>query len=91
MKKASRTSKADSKEVKELKLAVKALEGSSHNPINWIAIIKFIAPLVARIAGRYAAKYVAGRLNKRLKIGISRDAAEATADRLTEILAKTLK
>jgi len=91
MKKPSRIVKADVKEIKELKLAMGALKGSSHNPVDWAAIVKFIAPIVARIAARYAAKYVAGRLNRRLKLSISREAAEATADRISEVFSKSIK
>ena len=91
MKKPGRVATADTKEVKELKLAVNAFDSTSHNPIEWTPVIKFVAPIIARIAARYAAKYVAGRLNRRLKLGISRDAAEATANRITDILSKDMK
>jgi len=89
--KIKRIATADVKEVNSLKLAINALNGTSHNPVEWTPVIKFVAPLIARIAARYAAKYVAGKLNRRLKLGISRDAAEATADKVTDILSKSIK
>jgi len=87
MKQASKAKKRpDSKELAEFKRAVKALNAGQHNPINWIPIIKFIAPFIARVAARYASRYVATKLGKRLKVNLSTEVAEATADRIIDLL-----
>jgi len=83
----AKATKADTKEVAELRRAVKAMH-AIHNPIAWAAIVKFLAPFVARIAARYAAKYVANRLGRKLKVSLSKDAADATADKIIEMLEK---
>ncbi|MBA7589700.1 hypothetical protein ES708_31789 [subsurface metagenome] len=77
----------ETKELIELKRAIKGLQALQHNPVQWAALVKFIAPFVARIAARYAARYVATKLGKRLNIKVSGEVAEATADRITDLLA----
>lgn len=85
-KKATRATKTDARELRDLKLALAALKGSQHNPVNFTAIAAFLAPIFGRIAARYAARYVANKLNRRLNLKLSREAAEATAERMVALI-----
>lgn len=83
--------KADKRDIDELIRANKALKGAVPNPIDWAPIIAFIAPIVARIAARYAAKFIANRYGKRLKLTYSQEAADRSADLVSEMVLKRLK
>ena len=78
----------EKREKDELDRAVKALEAQGGNPIAWAAIIKFVAPIVARIAARYVLKIVARKLNKRISSKIREETVVAAADHLAEIAIK---
>jgi len=70
----------DSKDIAELQRAVKALNAGSHNPVDWAPIIRFVAPIVAR--------YIAGRLKKKLAKKMPQETADYVADKILEHLAK---
>jgi len=74
------------KDIQELNRFVAALKGTQHNPIDWAAIVKFVAPIVGRLAARYAAGYLATKWNKRATPKIRKEVAEETADRLAKIM-----
>jgi len=78
------------KDLKELNRAIDALKGTQHNPIAWGAIIKFVAPIIGRLAARYAAGYLATKWNKRATPKIRKEVAEDTADKMANVLYKTL-
>lgn len=82
--------KTRDKDVQELNRAIAALKGSQHNPVNWAAIISFAAPIVARLAARYAAGYLATKWNKRASPKIRKEVAEDVADRLTTVFQNQL-
>jgi len=86
MKRSKRTPEARDKQ--DLERAVKALEGAVPNPIEWAPIIKFVAPIIARIAARYVMKYIAPKLNKRISSKIREETVLAAADYLADIAIK---
>jgi len=88
----TRAKTVNSRDVGELRIAMKAVGATEHNPIQWAAILRLVAPIVARLAARQAATYVAGRLGKRLGKKIPQEAAEFTATKIADIVSKiTLK
>lgn len=78
------------KDIQELNRAIAALKGTQHNPVDWAAIVKFTAPIVGRLAARYAAGYLATKWNKRATPKIRKEVAEETADRLATVLYKQI-
>lgn len=82
--------KAQDKNIKELKVQIKALNGASHNPVEWGAIVKLVAPVIARLATRYAVTYLAGKWNKRSTAKIRTEASEVVAERISSALAKQI-
>lgn len=78
------------KDIQELNRAIAALKGTQHNPVDWATIVKFIAPIVGRLAARYAAGYLATKWNKRATPKIRKEVAEETADRLATVLYKQI-
>jgi len=66
------------KDIQELNRALAALKATQHNPVEWGAIIKFVAPILGRLAARYAAGYLATRWNKRATPKIRKEVAEET-------------
>ena len=76
----------------ELNRAVGALNASEHNPIEWAPIVRFVAPIIARIAARYVMKVVSQKLDKRISSKIREDTVIKAADHLADIAVKrTLK
>jgi len=73
---------------RDLQLALDAASAAEHNPVDWGAVIRFTAPIIARLAARYATRYVAGRLGKRIPPKMANDTAEKTAERIAVIVAK---
>lgn len=84
----SKTSKRKpvDKDIQELNRYLAALKATQHNPIEWAAVIKFVAPIIGRLAARYAAGYLATRWNKRATPKIRKEVAEETADRMAKVL-----
>lgn len=78
----------EKREAQELDRLVKTLEATSHNPIAWGPVIKFVAPIIARIAARYVMKIVARKLDKRISSKIREETVVAAADHLAEIAIK---
>lgn len=78
----------EKRDKQELQRAVRALQSSAHNPIEWSAIIKFVAPIIARIATRYALKLIARKLNRRIGSKIREETVTNTADYLADIALK---
>lgn len=72
----------------ELNRAVNALYGAVPNPIEWAPIIKFVAPIIARIAARYVMKLVARKLDKRISAKVREETVVQAADYLAEIAIK---
>ncbi|MBA7558021.1 hypothetical protein ES705_50810 [subsurface metagenome] len=72
----------------ELDRFVKALEATGHNPIVWATIIKFVAPIIARIAARFVMKLVARKLDKRISSKIREEVVIKAADHLADIAIK---
>ncbi|MBA7589441.1 hypothetical protein ES708_31526 [subsurface metagenome] len=82
------TKTPERRDKEELDRFVKALEATSHNPIVWATIIKFVAPIIARIAARFVLKVIARKLDKRISSKIREDVVIQTADHLAEITIK---
>lgn len=78
------------KDITALNAAIAALNATQHNPIAWAAVIRFVAPIVGRLAARYAAGYLATKWNKRATPKIRKEVAEETADRLAATFYKQL-
>lgn len=78
------------KDVQQLNLVIAALKGSQHNPVDWAAIIRLVAPIIGRMAARYAASFLAGKWNKRASPKIRKEVADSVADRLTSVVFKSL-
>lgn len=72
----------------ELDRAVQALYGAVPNPVLWAPIIKFVAPIIARIAARYVMKVIARKLDKRISSKIREETIISAADYLAEIAIK---
>ena len=87
-KKTTKLSKDDQVMVVDLKRAMEALQGTQHNPINFLAIMRFLAPIVARIAARYAIRLINQKLSKKLKKKAIDEATAASAERVAGIAAK---
>jgi len=79
------------KDIKELNRVVQALNGLQHNPVEWSALIKLVAPIIARLASRYAVTWLASKWNKRATPKIRKELADETADRISDILSKQVK
>jgi len=86
MSKGNKTPEKRDKE--ELDRATKALESTAHNPIVWAPIIKFVAPIIARIAARFVMKLVASKLDKRISSKIREEVVIKAADHLSDIVIK---
>ena len=78
----------EKRDSEELNRAVNALYGAVPNPIEWAPIIKFVAPIIARIAARYVMKIVARKLDKRISSKIREDTVIQAADYLADIAIK---
>jgi len=78
------------KDIQELQRFIQALKATEHNPVDWAAIVRFVAPIIGRLAARYAAGYLATKWNKRATPKIRKEVAEETADRLAKALYKQL-
>lgn len=78
----------EKRDKEELQRAIKALESTSHNPIEWAPIIKFVAPIIARIAARYVMKLIARKLDKRISSKVREETVIQAADYLAEIAIK---
>lgn len=78
----------EKRDKQELDRAVGALYGAVPNPIEWAPIIKFVAPIIARIAARYVMKVVARKLDKRISSKIREETVVSAADYLAGIAIK---
>ena len=78
----------EKRESLELDRAVKALQATGHNPIEWAPIIKFVAPIIARIAARYVLTLIARKLNRKISSKIREETVIAAADHLAELAIK---
>lgn len=67
MKEKLRLTSDDARDAGELEGFVGALKGIESNPIDWLGVIGVVAPIVARVAARYAI----GKISERLKVRIS--------------------
>lgn len=76
------------KDLRELQVQLAALKGVEHNPVDWLAIVRLVGPVVARLAARYAASYLAGKWNKRASPKIRKEVAEDAADKISTALFK---
>jgi len=72
----------------ELGRATKVLQATAHNPFEWAPVIKFVAPIIARIAARYTISLIARRLDKRVSSKIKDETVLKVADYLAEIAIK---
>lgn len=78
----------EKRDKQELERAVNALYGAVPNPIEWAPIIKFVAPIIARIAARYVMKVVARKLDKRISSKVREETVIQAADYLADIAIK---
>lgn len=82
----------EKRDMQELDRAIKALQATEHNPVEWAAIIRFVAPIIARIATRYVLTRIARKLNRRISTKIREETVIEAADKLAAIAVKrTLK
>jgi len=84
----SKAKTPEKREAEELNRVISALKATSHNPVEWAPIIKFVAPIVARIAARYALKLIARKLDKRISSKVREETVVSVADHLAEIAIK---
>jgi len=84
----TRAKTAYSRDVAELRVATKAIGATEHNPIAWGAIIRLVAPIIARLAARQAISYAARRVGKKLGKSIRAQAIEEAADKVIEIVSR---
>jgi len=87
-KKPVKLSKEDKALVADIKSAAEALQGTQHNPIQFLPVIRFLAPIIARIAARYAIRLINKQLAKKLKTKQIDEATAASAERVASIAAK---
>jgi len=85
---AKKVKKVKDKDLRELNVQLAALKAMEHNPINWVPIIRLIAPVLGRLAARYAASYLAGKWNKRATPKIRKDVAENVGEKMSDIITK---
>lgn len=52
-------------EVTDLRLAVGAMNAGQHNPVNFLPILAFVAPIVARLAARHAVRLASAKAKRR--------------------------
>lgn len=78
------------KDIKELNLFVAALKGTQHNPVEWAAVFRVAAPIIARLAARLAASYLASKWGKRASPKTRAEVAANTAERIAAIFIKQL-
>lgn len=76
------------RESAELQRAVNALQATQHNPVEWAPVIRFVAPIIARIAARYVLSVIGRKLNKRISSKIREETVTEAADKLAEIAIK---
>jgi len=86
--KKAKAPKVRDKDLLEMMRVLAALKGAEHNPVNWAAVIALVAPIIARLAARYAAGLLAAQWNKRATPKIRKAVAEDTADRIVSIFQK---
>jgi len=84
----TRKKNADKRDNDDLQRGVNALEASEHNPIEWAPIVRFVAPIVARIAARYVLTTISRKLNRRISSKIREETVLGAADKLAEIVIK---
>ena len=78
----------EKRDTEDLNRAVSALKATSHNPVEWSAIIRFVAPIVARITARYVMKVIGRKLNKRISSKVREETVLLAADHLAQIAIK---
>jgi len=78
----------EKRDKEDLQRAVRALEGAVPNPIGWAPIIKFVAPIIARIAARHVMTLISRKLNKRISSKIREETVTSVADYLAELAIK---
>jgi len=78
----------DSRDLHSLTVAVKAVEAAEHNPVEWMPIIRLVAPIVARIAARYAIKAISRKVSGRISPKVRGEVATKTADYVGDIVTK---
>lgn len=80
----------EKRDVRELERAIQALKATNpSNPgVEWAAVIRFVAPIIARIAARYVMKVIARKLNRRISSKVREETVIAAADKLAEIAIK---
>lgn len=78
------------REKDELQRAVNALQATQHNPVEWAPVIRFIAPIIARIAARYVLTVIGKKLNRRISSKIREETVIGAADKLSEIAIKRI-
>lgn len=79
------------KDLQQLNVAINALKGAEHNPVDWAPIIKLVAPIVARLAVRYAVSALATRWNKRGTPKIRSEVSNEVADRIARTLSTQIR
>ena len=84
-----RTAK-EQKDTAEILRAIKALQGTQHNPIDFGAILTFIAPIVARMAVRYAVRVAYRKLNRKLTTKVSEEMVDTVSERVGDIIQQSV-
>ena len=78
-KKQNRRQTPQTQDTKALQLAVGAMNSGQHNPVNFVPLIKFVAPIIARLAARQAVKFAQAKARKRFTGKQSQEIVDATA------------
>lgn len=87
----NKATKSDTKDIGELKGQISALKAVANNPINLAPIVALVAPIIARIAARRTAGYLANQWNKRATPKIRTEVAQKVAENITGMLAGKIK
>jgi len=87
-KKTLKLTKEDKVQAAELKAALEALNAGQHNPINFLAVVRFLAPIIARIAARYAIRLINKKIQRKLGKKLIDETVANSAERIAAIAAK---
>lgn len=75
-------------EKEELQAIVKALEGTQHNPVAWLPIIRLVAPVIARLAIRLGLSVFARKTGRRIRPSVRDFVADDTAKSIRGMMPK---
>lgn len=81
---------AINRELEELARAAAALQATQHNPIAWAPLIRYLGPIVARLAARICLAYVVRKTGRKIAPNARQEVIDFTASTILQVL-KRLK